>query len=244
MARPAFSGTAGGGGVTPPQWMIACDFDGTLTRQDTLVEILDRYGSSRWRQVQGRVVSGEISIREGLRLEMGSVQASAVELRDLLSSRIEMDPTFPPFLQSLRLQGIPLVVLTGGFDFCVETVLQKAGLWPLPFLANRLRPVSDTNLTPVSDTGLIRWQVEFPYPSLRCPDCGHCKADPIREWVRQGYTTVFVGNGVTDRCAAEAASLTFAKEELHHWCRQKGIPAVPFENFHDVQTELEKREWL
>ena len=215
-----------------PQLLIACDFDGTVTRQDTLVEILNRFGSPGWTSVQDKVVSGEISIREGLQSEMGSVRASRRELESLLADRIEVDPTFPGFLRQMRTRGIPVILITGGFDLCVETVLAQSGLWPLPFLANRLRQQEGA------------WQVDFPYPSLNCAACGHCKGDPVRNWRAQGYTTVFAGNGVTDRCAATVADLTFAKEELEDWCRREGVPAVPFENFDHIQEELKKREWL
>ncbi len=215
-----------------PQLLVACDFDGTVTRQDTLVEILNRFGSPGWTSVQDQVVSGAVSIREGLQSEMGSVRASRREIEGLLAERIRLDPTFPPFLDLMRRRGIPVVLITGGFDLCVETVMAQSGLWPVPFLANRLRP---------SEGG---WQVDFPYPSLTCSTCGHCKGDPVRNWRAQGYTTVFVGNGVTDRCAAMAASATFAKEELELWCRREGIPAVPFKDFDDIQKELEKREWI
>lgn len=212
--------------------LIACDFDGTVTRQDTLVEILNRYGSPVWTRVQDRVVSGEISIREGLQSEMGSVQATAEEIEQLLAARIEIDPTFPNFFHTMRGLGIPVIVLTGGFDLCVETVLKKSGLWPVPFLANRLR----------FDRGT--WQVDFPYPSARCTACGHCKGDAVRNWAARGYRTVFIGNGVTDRCGAAAAALTFAKDELGTWCRREGIPAVPFKTFNDIQQDLINRQWL
>ena len=215
-----------------PQLLIACDFDGTITRQDTLVEILNRYGSPTWTSVQDKVVSGEVSIREGLRSEMGSVRASRAELERLLGERVQLDPTFPGFLRRMRLRGIPVVLVTGGFDLCVETVMAQSGLWPVPFLANRLREAG---------TG---WDVDFPYPSDTCTACGHCKGDPVRKWRAQGYTTVFAGNGVTDRCAAAAASLTFAKEELETWCLREAVPAVRFGNFDDIQEELKRREWL
>lgn len=215
-----------------PNLVIACDFDGTVTRQDTLVEILNRYGAAEWRQVQERVVSGEISIREGLQSEMESVRASPEELQELLAGRIELDPTFPAFLGRMRSQGVPVVLLSGGFDLCVEAVMTRAGLWPVPVLANRLRRADG------------RWQVDFPFPSLSCETCGHCKGDAIRRWAAQGYTTVFAGNGITDRCAAQAASLTFAKEELQRWCREQGIPAVSYQSFDDIHRELEARQWL
>lgn len=214
-----------------PRLLIACDFDGTVTRADTLVEILNRYGDPDWRRVQERVLSGEISIREGLELEMGSVRAGAEELRDLLSS-IELEATFPAFLRGMRSRGIPVVVLSGGFNLCVETVMTAAGLWPVPFLANRLKRSNGS------------WSVLFPYPSLSCQACGHCKADPIRRWNDQGYTTVFAGNGVTDRCPAAAAALTFAKDELRAWCEAQGIPTLPFRAFDEIETELKRRAWL
>ncbi len=215
-----------------PQLLVACDFDGTVTRQDTLVEILNRFGSPSWTEVQDRVVSGQVSIREGLASEMASVRASRDELQQLLSETIQLDPTFPKFLRRMRERGVPVVLITGGFDLCVETVMVQSGLWPVPYLANRL---SHSNGC---------WQVDFPYPSLTCSACGHCKGDPVRNWRAQGYTTVFVGNGVTDRCAAMAADLTFAKDELAVWCRREGIAAVPFENFDQIRNELEKRSWL
>ena len=218
--------------MTRPHLLISADFDGTVTRQDTLVQILDKYGDPDWRKIQDQVVSGEITIRDGLQREMGSVRASAAEIRDLLQSKVEVDPAFPGFLERMRQRGIPVVILSGGFDFCVETVMVKSGAWPIPFLANRLQ----------HDRG--SWKVEFPYPSALCDACGHCKGDPIRAWKEQGYLTVFAGNGVTDRCGALAADLTFAKDELDRWCAAQGISAVGYATFDDVEQELSRRGWL
>lgn len=215
-----------------PRLLISCDFDGTVTRQDTLVQILDRYGDPDWRRIQDRVVSGELSIREGLLREMGSVRAGAEELRELLAAQVQVEPTFTSFFQRMRERGIPVVLLSGGFDLCVETVMVKSGAWPIPFLANRLRRNDGS------------WAVDFPYPSARCEACGHCKGDPIRAWKEQGYRTAFVGNGVTDRCGALAADLTFAKDDLVRWCAERGTPAVHYGTFDDVEQELKKRAWL
>ncbi len=231
--------------------LVACDFDGTVTQQDTLVEILNAFGSDQWRRIQEEVLCGQMSIREGLQREMGSVRATPEQLQTLLTSRIGVEPSFLPFLQNSQRRGIPLVCLSGGFDLCVETVLKQAGLSHLPYLANRLIPLNGTRdsllpestLKKVPGTGTA-WRVEFPYPSLYCSACGHCKGDPIRTWNAQGYTTLFVGNGVTDRCAARQASVTFAKGELADWCRSQGIEAIPYVDFGDVQKELTERGWL
>ncbi len=215
-----------------PNILISCDFDGTITRNDTLVEILDQYGSPRWREVQAKVVSGEMTIREGLQREMGSIQADMEQIKQLLKTRVELDPGFPAFFQEMRTLGVPVIILSGGFDLCVETVMGRHGLWPVPYLANRLHQINGS------------WEVEYPYPSAACSACGHCKGDPIREWNRQGYTTVFIGNGVTDRCAALEASVTFAKDELGSWCRTQKIAAVAFKSFTEIREELAHRGWL
>ena len=211
--------------------LVTCDFDGTITRQDTLVEVLDSYGSSHWRQIQDRVVSGNLSIREGLEAEMGSVRATLEQIREVLE-RVEIEPTFPPFLRSMRKGGIPVVLLSGGFDLFVEMVLRKEKLWPLPVLANRL----------IRTNGC--WHVEFPFPSTRCSACGHCKADPIRSWNSQGYLTAFIGNGVTDRCAVREARISFAKDELYLWCQKEAVPAQSFRGFHEVEEKLKTQGWL
>ena len=227
-----------------PQLLIACDFDGTVTRQDTLVEILNRYGAPGWAQVQERVLSGELAIREALEWEMRSVRASRQELEELLATRVEVEPTFREFLMGMRGRGVPVILLTGGFDLCVETVLVKAGLWPVPYLANRLVRVNGSPGQPSSSDAGAGWHVEFPYLSSACRACGHCKGDSLRHWAGQGFTTVFVGNGVTDRCGAQAAALTFAKDELWTWCQTEGLPAVSYQSFEDVEAELKRRGWL
>lgn len=212
--------------------LIACDFDGTVTRNDTLVEILDHFGDSRWKDLQAQVVSGQIPIRQALERQVASVYAEPEELRRLLASEIELEASFPSFLEAMRRKGIPVVLLTGGFDLCVETVMTQAGLWPIPFLANRLERTDGT------------WKVQFPYPSPSCEACGHCKADPIQRWNSEGYTTVFVGNGVTDRCPARVAGLTFAKDELAQWCSSEGISVMRYKTFEDIHKELENRQWI
>jgi len=220
-----------------PQLLIACDFDGTVTQQDTLVEILDRYGAPDWRQIQDQVVSGALSIREGLAQEMATVNADATSLKTLLANQINIDPTFLSFFKLMQLKGIPVILLTGGFDFCVETVLDRQPMGPIPYLSNRLIPTDHAG-------SQNNWQIEFPFPSERCQDCGYCKADPILDWKDQGYTTIFIGNGVTDRCPTQVADLAFAKDELLSWSQSEGVPALAFTTFNDVEQEMRSREWI
>ena len=54
--------------------------------------------------------------------------------------------------------------------------------------------------------------------------------------------TIFIGDGSTDRFAAEVADIVFARRRLLRYCQTQGIECYPFEDFHPVTTQL--RAWL
>jgi 2-hydroxy-3-keto-5-methylthiopentenyl-1-phosphate phosphatase len=49
---------------------------------------------------------------------------------------------------------------------------------------------------------------------------------------------IFLGDGLSDRFAVEAADLVFAKHRLLAYCREKRIACVPFENFAEIAAAL------
>jgi 2-hydroxy-3-keto-5-methylthiopentenyl-1-phosphate phosphatase len=51
-------------------------------------------------------------------------------------------------------------------------------------------------------------------------------------------TTVFVGDGTSDRHAARVADVVFATGALARWCADEGIAHVQFDTLADVATVL------
>jgi 2-hydroxy-3-keto-5-methylthiopentenyl-1-phosphate phosphatase len=49
---------------------------------------------------------------------------------------------------------------------------------------------------------------------------------------------VYVGDGYSDRCAAEASDLVFATRGLAHYLDERGISYERFDDFHDVVRGL------
>ncbi len=49
---------------------------------------------------------------------------------------------------------------------------------------------------------------------------------------------VFIGDGMSDRCAVDTADWVFAKGTLATYCRQRGIQYTPFATFADVIAAL------
>jgi 2-hydroxy-3-keto-5-methylthiopentenyl-1-phosphate phosphatase len=67
---------------------------------------------------------------------------------------------------------------------------------------------------------------------------GTCKQAPIRDAARRGRTTIFVGDGMSDRKAALLADVLFAKGDLAEWCEDVAQPFLRFSNLDDVQRSL------
>ena len=51
---------------------------------------------------------------------------------------------------------------------------------------------------------------------------------------------VFVGDGLSDRFAAQVAHVTFAKNKLLKFCREKEIKHLPYADFREIEAWLAK----
>lgn len=205
--------------------LIFCDFDGTVALDDVGDEIFRTLAYHTWKEPVERWKRGEISSRECLETECSGVRASPEEIEGLLSS-FELDPSFPDFVRYCRKNDIPLYILSDGLDFYIKYLLERYGLGEVPFFSNRLH-FSDGRLVP-----------EFPYFVPSCGMCGNCKVAHIRRLRREGDLVVHVGDGLSDRFAAEEADVVFAKGELLEYCRRTGLPCREFVDFGDVLRAL------
>jgi 2-hydroxy-3-keto-5-methylthiopentenyl-1-phosphate phosphatase len=205
-----------------------CDFDGTISPTDIGAALIGRFGTgddrparellARW--TRGEVGHRELTIAETARMRVHEAEARAFALG------FDLDPGFAGFVAEARSRGDAVMVVSEGFDFYVVDQLARAGLADLPFAANRARFASG---------GLVP---EFPWTAEGCGRCGNCKAQHARRWRAQGYRVVTIGDGLSDRCGAEASDAVIAKDGLLEWCRASGIAATLFHDFTALAGEL------
>lgn len=140
------------------------------------------------------------------------------------------EPSFHAVHEILAKQGIPVVILSDGLDLYIELLLKQHRIRDVAFFANHAT-FPDGYLMP-----------EFPYFEEGCGSCGNCKGSHIRRYKKEGYSPViYVGDGLSDRCVVGKADILFAKDDLLDHVQQKGVEAIPFNDFHDVHRELVKR---
>ncbi|MBI4433122.1 MAG: MtnX-like HAD-IB family phosphatase [Candidatus Omnitrophica bacterium] len=194
------------------------DFDGTISNEDVVDRILERFAKPQWQEIEKEWAEGKIGSRECLDRQLALVSASPGDFEKLLSE-ISIDPGFVSFMAACRERSIPVVIVSDGFDLVIRRVL--AGMNSFLLYSNRLETAGE---------GLK--------PSFAGETCEHgcanCKPAVMRRFT-DGRKSVFVGDGLSDRFAAHAADFVFAKKKLLDYCVEKKIAHQPYTSFKDIE---------
>ena len=213
--------------------ILFLDFDGTISERDAIDAMLEAFAAPEWLAVEEEWQAGRIGSRECLRAQMALVRAAPKEAGALLDS-IKVDRGLAALLETCAAHRVPVHIVSDGFDYCIRRILAHAG----PRLARVLGDVRVFSSRLTWEGG--RWHVEFPYFAEGCAHgCATCKPAVMRRLNRNGARTVFVGDGLSDRYAAESADLVFAKAKLADYCRARSIAHVFYEDLGKVAAYLE-----
>ena len=209
--------------------LFVIDFDGTLTLQDSVDALLERFAEPEWRVVEQAWLDGEITAVECMRRQIRMVRADHMKLEAFFRG-IPLDPGFLSFWQHVR-RFAEVAIVSDGLDHGVELAMRNGALPRLPVFANRLRFVPD---------GL---DISFPHLHPACAGGnGVCKCEVSRRLAAgSGGPIVLVGDGKSDHCLAGNADEVFAKGKLARHCARAGIAFQPFESFADVLARV--RSW-
>jgi 2-hydroxy-3-keto-5-methylthiopentenyl-1-phosphate phosphatase len=189
---------------------LILDWDGTVTVDDSLVAAVRTFGDPA---VYDRRFP---SYGESLEAEVATIRASAAEVSAWAEEHVRVRPGFA----ALAARHEPLIV-SSGLPQLIRPVLRREGI-DLEVRSNDADP----------DPG--GWRLRFREPGL-CPVCGDkCK----RSWLPAGEPLVYVGDGVSDRCAALASDRVFARDALARYLAREGRAFDPFETLDDVAAAL------
>ncbi|MFZ0892781.1 MAG: HAD-IB family phosphatase [Thermoplasmata archaeon] len=226
---PTSKGAAG-----RPPLRIFLDFDGTLVESNVAVDLVERFADDGVRvahEVDEQLHRGEITLRQAWDRQAALLPWDRVpEMTGFVVREIPLRVGARELIDLLQKHSVPVVVLSGGLDFYIRAILDREGL-EYPFL-------SDTS----SKGPHGQLKVEHPHGHATCRQCGICKAQAIGMPLPVADRTIFIGDGSTDRFAAEVADIVFARRRLLQYCQTQGIECYPFEDFHPVTTQL--RAWL
>jgi 2-hydroxy-3-keto-5-methylthiopentenyl-1-phosphate phosphatase len=216
--------------------IVFLDFDGTVSRADVVDAILERYAGPEWLRVEEEWRAGRLGSRECLRRQMALVRAAPGAI-DSLVDAIGIDEGFAALLEVCAAGGVPVHIVSDGFDYCIGRLLRLA-----PETAQAAVQAVQVRASHLEPAGGGEWRTAFPFPEEPCVHgCATCKPAVMRELTPEGRAVVFVGDGLSDRYAAAAADLVFAKDKLATYCVEQDIVHVPFRSLSDVAVNLNER---
>ena len=203
-------------------WTILCDFDGTISVEDLIDSLLDRFGRPGWEVLEQDWRAGRIGSRECMAGQVALLQMTRAEL-DAHLAGLWIDHAFPGFVAKVRELDMPIRVVSDGLDVAIRRILTRYGLDDLPLSANHLAPAEPPQ----------QWQLTSPFQADSCRS-GTCKCACVARARTSGARTLLIGDGASDFCAADRVDFVFAKHRLVEYCRASGIPYVPITGFEDA----------
>ena len=208
-------------------WIILCDFDGTVSRDDVTDTILERFAAPGHELLEERWQRGEIGSATCMTGQVALLEVAPEELAAYLES-VEIDAQFPAFFAAATEAGIPLIIGSDGLDVVISGVLRHHALPALPIVSNKLVA-----------SGARRWQLQMPFNS---PDCivasATCKCAAAARLRRGWRRVLLIGDGTSDFCVARRADYVLAKGRLADHCRSEGIAHTPIKHFGDALVFL------
>jgi len=199
---------------------LILDWDGTVTVDDTLILALREFGNWQvYLDAAAALARGEITLHEEIRRDAESIRTPIEEVVAWLVEHLELRPGFHELAETHR-----PVIVSSNFRQLIEPILAREGV-ELEVRAN------DVEWEPRG------WRATFRNGDV-CGTCGEpCKRADVTSADAIGGV-VYVGDGYSDRCAAQAADRIFARDGLARYLDEQRVAYVPFDDLHDVARSL------
>ena len=197
---------------------VILDWDGTATVDDTLIVALREFGDWQvYLDAAAALRRGEITLHEEIRRDAESIKVPLEEVVAWLVENVELRPGLHELAEAHR----PMIV-SSNFRQLIVPILEREGL-ELEVRANAVEWYPDG------------WRATFRNGDA----CGTCGEPCKRADLPRNGQVVYVGDGYSDRCAAQAADRVFARDGLARYLEERGVPYEPFDDLHDVARALE-----
>jgi 2-hydroxy-3-keto-5-methylthiopentenyl-1-phosphate phosphatase len=209
--------------------VIFCDFDGTITKSDNIINIMKYFNPPGWETIKNDILAGRISVREGVGRMFSLLPASyREEIATYAIKQAKIRPGFDQFIQYCKDNNNRLLITSGGIDFFVYPILSR---YPIP---------KHDIYCNASDFSGKQIRILWPFScDTQCSnDCGMCKPSILRSISTNDSMNIVIGDSITDLAIAKMAELVIARGFLLQKCKEQSLPYKEFNSFFDVMNIL------
>lgn len=215
----------------PQAMQVWFDFDGTISRQDVLDELVNRFSRNEsWQLVEERWKAGLIGSEECLREEFSLLDVSDETLYAFVD-QVEIDPGFIPLIELLRQNHVPFAILSDGIEKFIRRILHRHNAGDIEIRANRIARRHE------------QLRLICPHRQEFClSSAAHCKCGSAKNLHIGQRKTVYIGDGRSDICPARQADVVFAKGVLAKELAKQHHAYIPFAGLHEIAATM-SRAW-
>jgi len=206
--------------------LVQCDFDGTVTEEDTSFFLLDAFAQGDWRRLLREYKEHRISVGEFNTRAFAMVKDDKPTLLEALKGKVKVRTGLHELVNYCLKKGFRFVIVSNGLDFYIKAVLKDLGLENIEVHA------AQASFHPEG------MKVQYVGPDGERLEDGFKEAY-IKSFLKLGYGVIYMGNGDSDVAPAKYAHHVFATGELLAYCRENNLKYKPFENFIDVVRDID-----
>jgi len=212
-------------------FVVVCDFDGTITLEDTGKKLLSSLTDENWRYYDNLVIEGKMGTREALLAQYNLIKEVDIKEVEKIISSIQIDETFFAFYRWLREKNLPFMILSDGFIENIRYILKNNGIEPNEVVIK------------ANSAEIVNGSFQISFLTDPCEHgCANCKYSHVKKLKDQGYSVVYIGDGLSDILPAqELADYVFAKigGDLARKLKDRNNVKI-FQDFEEIRIELEK----
>lgn len=206
--------------------VVFCDFDGTITAEDTFAGMLKQFAPDLSAQLIPEMYTLRLTLRQGVRQILESIPKERYpEILDYARPK-PVRPGLVELLDFLDAQGVPFVVVSGSLRGMVETVLGE--------LVERVGVIYAVDVDISGD--YLRVQSGFEGDTELVS-----KVRVMAQY--DAGESIAIGDSVTDINMALQAPIVFARDRLAHYLDLRQKLYIPWNDFFDVRERLTQM-WL
>lgn len=210
--------------------IVICDFDGTISKVDSINDFLGRFADKKWLEIEDDWVRGKIGTCEAMRLQFDMIKDMSEKKLDDFFASVEIDETFKDFCNFAEKNDIKIIIVSDGFEYFIRRILSKYGIEDIDIYSNFFE----------YKDGMFN--MKFPNKIYGCKrNAGTCKCHFINKFKKIYNTVYYVGDGPSDYCAADKVDFLFAKNRLSEYCRENNIPFKQYTDFNEVINNVRIR---